>query len=178
MEAADLLQKRRIDGRTSWMFTTQSIKSDKDDTTGSIKSDDKSDDDAAAPPFAERRTAHRGVGLYATRRIRAGERFIEEVPLATWCVAVDATTAEKARSFEQMQAGLPASTVAAILKLGRNPDYKLRTTRTIRARFGYGFGSSARPEAMAGRGGGDEDDLVSFLTAVAMANRRRVVVVP
>lgn len=130
MEAADLLQKRRIDGRTSWMFTTQSIKSDEDDTTRSIKSDDaKSDDDAAAPPFAERRTAHRGVGLYATRRIRAGERFIEEVPLATWCVAVDATTAEKARSFEQMQAGLPASTVAAILKLSQSRRFG--TTQTL-----------------------------------------------
>ena len=77
----------------------------------------------AARAFIERRSAASGVGLYATRPIRTGERLIVEAPLATWSVAADATNEEKIRSFEAMAAKLPPHTVQALLQLSQSPRY-------------------------------------------------------
>lgn len=74
-------------------------------------------------PFMAKVTERSDVGLFAARDVCAGERVLAETPLATWCVAADATNAEKLRSFEDMVARLPPQTAAAIYKLSQSPRF-------------------------------------------------------
>ena len=73
--------------------------------------------------FSLKRTHARGVGLFASRNIAAGERLLAEAPLATWSVAVGATSVEKCRSFDDMVARLSKEITGSILRLSQSPRY-------------------------------------------------------
>ena len=73
--------------------------------------------------FIAKRTEHSGVGLYAARKIHAGERLLAEVPLAVWRVASDASNHEKLKSFEANVASLPPSAIEQILHHSCSPKY-------------------------------------------------------
>ena len=110
--------------RTAWRFVgPSSPRASSGDGNLSSPRASSRDGNLSSPAYVAKCTEHSGVGLYAARAVRAGERVIAESPLATWCVAADATNAEKLRSFEAMAARLPPQTAEAILRLSQSQLY-------------------------------------------------------
>ena len=110
-DASDLLHLSRDSlARTFWCFTPSAAEE------GPVSHVEL----PTTTAFVATATERSGVGLYAARAIRAGERLITEAPLATWSVPVNSSNAEKSASFEAMTAKLPQQTKKAILKLSQS----------------------------------------------------------
>ena len=93
---------------TSWCFTTPGT---------------NDADDAAGTPCVVKRSKYGGLGLFAARNIRAGERILVEAPLATWCVPADASSSDKTRSFELMVSKLSNQSKEALRQLSQSHLY-------------------------------------------------------